>query len=601
MNYFFSHFTSSLSFRTLLLLCSLILVFRLCNISEKETSWDVLGYYLPLPATFIYEDPLMENREWIQQVNEERQLTDTLYQLSSTPDGRPMYFFLLGMAMLFLPFFLLGHGCAFVLDYPMDGFSMPYQVAMVVGGLLYTFVGLYFLRKILLHFFPEKLSSIVLLILVLATNYSHHLTLKNLETVNVLFLFVSILIWNTIQWHKNQRLVNLMGIGISITFMSLVKPSEILIVLLPLFYGVYNKATLKEKLKLINQHKNQFFWTILICILIASPQMSYWYVKTGSLFYDSYINPGVGLDVFSPYVIDSLFSFKKGWFVYTPVMLLSVIGFYFFLKKRREIALSFFLYFIFTSYIIFSWTEWWYGAAFSNRPLITVYPILAVSLGFFLQFLGTKSTAIKVFFTLFISAATLLNQFQWWQLRNGILDPYRMTKEYYLATFLKTSVTEEDRALLSVYRNFDGQHEFTQKEQYNLIATFPIASTTASAGFTLNPTKEFSPTFEKSFETLTNKDHIWVEVLVRYKNQEIDPHNLPLVVTHMNRKEGAYGYASSRLAVDNDAATNVIEHKSYYMTPHIRNGKDGLKIYLWNKEKIDIEIQQMVVKIYEHK
>jgi len=171
MNPVFTVLKSSFSSTILLVICLTILVFRLGNVSEKETSWDVLGYYLPLPATFIYDDPLMENRQWIEKVNEEKQLTDTLYQISSTPDGKPMYFFLLGMAMLFLPFFLLGHGSAFLLGYPMDGFSEPYQYALVLGGLFYTFLGLFYLRKTLLHFFTEKTSAIVLVIIVLGTNY----------------------------------------------------------------------------------------------------------------------------------------------------------------------------------------------------------------------------------------------------------------------------------------------------------------------------------------------------------------------------------------------------------------------------------------------
>ena len=601
MNHFLSHFNTSLSFKILLTLCALILVFRASTISEKETSWDVLGYYLPLPATFIYEDPLMKDRTWIERVNEDKKFTDTLYQISTAPDGSPMYFFLLGMAMLFLPFFWLGHGLAFLLDYPMDGFSMPYQIAMVIGGLVYTFIGLIYLRKILLHFFTEKLTSLVLLIMVLATNYSHHLTLKNLETVNVLFMFVAVLIWNTLQWHKTQKLINVLAIGISITFMSLVKPSEVLIVFLPIFYGVYNQESLLSKWKLIQANRTQFFWTFLVCLVIALPQMSYWYSRTGSLFYDSYINPGVGLDVLSPYVFESLFSFKKGWFLYTPVMILAVLGFYFFFKKKREIALSFFLYVLFTSYIIFSWTEWWYGAAFSNRPLITVYPIFAISLGFFLQFIGEKRRITKLFVLVFILGATFLNQFQWWQLREGILDPYRMTKEYYLATFLKTSATEADKKLLSVYRNFDGSHQFTNKSDYTLKSTFLVSPSDTSPSFLLTSSEEFSPVFEKPFESLTEKDHIWAEVMVTYTNSSMSKSKLPLVVAHMNRKEGAYGYSSSQLSVWSDSSQNELVHKSFYMTPNVRNSQDGLKIYLWNNSQAEMKIERMEVKIYEPK
>jgi len=101
----------SISLSTLALVLSILFVvgYRSANVSEKETSWDVLGYYLPLPATFIYEDALLENPTWIKDINEEKQLTGTLYQISTNDEGEPIYFFLLGMAILYLPFFLIGH------------------------------------------------------------------------------------------------------------------------------------------------------------------------------------------------------------------------------------------------------------------------------------------------------------------------------------------------------------------------------------------------------------------------------------------------------------------------------------------------------------
>ena len=61
-----------------------------------------------------------------------------------------------------------------------------------------------------------------------------------------------------------------------------------------------------------------------------------------------------------------------------------------------------------------------------------------------------------------------LNQFQWWQLKNYILDPYRTTKDFYQAIFLKTSVNENDLHLLSVNRDFTGLHKFENKSRYIL-------------------------------------------------------------------------------------------------------------------------------------
>ena len=174
-----------------------------------------------------------------------------------------------------------------------------------------------------------------------------------------------------------------MKIGISITLIGLIKPTEAIIVLFPLLWNVTSKQLLFEKVNLLKRYKKQLIYTVLICLLIALPQISYWYIKTGHIIYDSYKNPGVGLDLTSPHILNILFSYRKGWLIYTPIMLFSLIGFYHLFQNSKDIFYACFIYFISSFYIISSWSEWWYGAAFSVRPLITLYPILAISLGYF--------------------------------------------------------------------------------------------------------------------------------------------------------------------------------------------------------------------------
>lgn len=602
---------TSFSLIALLFSCLFILLFRVNNISEKETSWDVLGYYLPLPATFIYEDPLMEDRTWIEEINEERQLTGTLYQISTNDKNEPIYFFLLGMAILYLPFFLIGHGWAYFSGTPLDGFGMPYQYAMVLGAMLYTFIGLIYLRKILQQYFSDKITAVLILIVVFATNYSHHLTLKNLETVNVLFMFVALIIWNTTQWHKTHKLLNLIAIGMFITFMSLVKPSEILILFVPLLWGVYSIETAKAKLKLISKYRIQFVYAFSLCIVLALPQMGYWWVRTGHLFYDSYKNPGVGLDVFSPYILESLFSYKKGWLVYTPVMVLSLVGFYFLVKKAKQEKLSLLTYFLISFYIIVSWTEWWYGAGFSNRPLITIYPILAISMGFLLVEVNKKSRVLKVGVVLFVLACTFLNQFQWWQLRNGILEPYRTTKEYYWATFLATEATANDKEKLLIHRDFGEDYIFQDEESYQLVKTIEYNFDTLQGDFVISDvggnkfsrfdeSRQYSTTFQEKYRDLTQKDHLWVRVKVdcRYTNQTENKN--PSLVISMERKEGAYGYYARKIRSDfisEEWNTFSLD----YLTPNIRDRSDFLKVFVWNQGKSNFDMDNLKIELFERK
>jgi hypothetical protein len=213
-----SSFKRNLLSKVVLLLCLwFIIIYRFDSVNKTETSWDVFGYYLYLPATFIYDDPMLNDRTWVEKVNEKHHLTATIYQITETPDHQPMYFFLMGMSFLYLPFFLLGHGIAGIFGYPMDGFSEPYQYSLVFGGIVYTFIGLVFLRKLLLRLFSDKMVALLLIILLFTTNATHHLITKNLETVNFLFLLMCWLLFSTMRWHEDYKRKHLVQIGIAIS------------------------------------------------------------------------------------------------------------------------------------------------------------------------------------------------------------------------------------------------------------------------------------------------------------------------------------------------------------------------------------------------
>jgi hypothetical protein len=600
----------SITLVTLILICSFITAYRVANVSDRETSWDVLGYYLYLPATFIYHQPMLNDIEWLKKINAEKDLTGTLYQVSTNDQGEPMYFFLMGMSLFYLPFFLFGHFLAGLLGFPADGFSLPYQYALVIGGIIYTIIGLIYLRKNLRNFFSERISALVMIIIVFGTNYIHHLTLKNLETVNMLFMLVNIILWNTIKWHESYKFKNLAAIGIGSALTALVKPSEIFVVLLPLLWNVTSIDTFKEKIAMFWRRRKQVLGVIGISFLVALPQLLYWYFKTGHLLYDSYKNPGVGLDIFSPHIINILFSYRKGWLLYTPVMVFALIGWYFLFKENRKIFFATVSYFLVSFYIISSWSEWWYGAAFSGRPMITLYPILALCLGYFFLFLKNKKRIFKIAFGAVVVFFIFLNQFQWWQLKHYILDPYRTTKEYYWATFLKTKATDEDRKSLMIYRDFTGRMELTNPGDYQKSVLVDdkfddtgksqILSEENNSFYRFEENQEFDLFFESPYRELTHQDHVWVKasIDVRYPDNFDGP--LPCFVMTMERKEGSYRYFAPEMKVDSlDNQWKRLEFE--YLTPEIRNTRDRFKCYIWKRGKAVFDIDNIMIELYKKK
>mgnify|MGYP001161054577 CR=1 FL=1 len=601
---------NNLSKIVLLLCCAFIVGQRFSNVTEKEISWDVLGYYTYLPATIIHDDFLLEDVSWLKKEVSERDLAGTLYFISENSEGKPMYFFMMGMALFFLPWFLIGHAIALGFDFPSTGFSPPYVYALITGALVYTIAGAFVLRKILKKFFEDQLVALILIIIYLGTNTVHHLIAKDLETVNVLFLLSTIVIWNTLKWHETFRIKNLFAIGVSIGLMILVKPSEILIGLFPLLYGVTSMSSLKEKALLIVRHRISFLATIAIGVLILLPQLLYWHLLTGQFIYDSYNNPGVGLDWTTPYVTEVLFSFKKGWFIYTPVMILSLIGFICMYRKNKKLFWPSVIYFLLSFYLMSSWTEWWYGSSYSCRPIITLYPLLAISLGYFIKSLASAKQGVKYGSLMFVGLCIVLNQFQWWQFRSYIFHDFRMTKEYYQKVFLKTTVSTEDRKLLDYEPDFSGAvgmiEEFKRKDWLTINFSNPpvqinsekIKRVNNEAVFFIDSLDLWTFDLEHKVSDITSAKHFFLEYKITYRySSDVPEKGFPVLFSLVRRANGTYGSRGFDLKAAKRG--EWITESFNYSAPPIRNQNDFVISHIWNPSHSRIEIKNLQVDVYE--
>ena len=596
---------------TVLVITLLFIVFvRIDSLSNNELCWDVFGYYLYLPATFIHHDPMLNDITWIHKVMSELPISGTLYQLNRGPDNN-VYFFLMGMSILYGPFFFIGHIIALLTHFEPDGFSLPYQYSIALGMLVYTLLGLLLLRKILLKFFDDRIVAIVLAIIVIGTNYIHFVTFKNIDTANSLFFLLAVTTWFTLRWHETYRLKHLIILSISLALTLLVKPSEIVCVLIPIFWGVYNKKTFIDKIALIFKNFRQFIIAGIVFGLVVLPQVLYWKLDTGQFLFDSYVNPGVGLDFLSPHIVKILFSFRKGWLLYTPVMLFALFGFIYLYKSRKDIFYAILLYFLTTFYIIASWTEWWYGA----RPMITTYVVLSIPLGMTINKIFNSRIITKYLFSSIILFFIALNLFQWWQLRHYILDPYRTTRKYYFAIFGKTKIKPETRYLLSIERSFTGYEKFNDTPNYemrnigyydfsdkdtNLYNYYCYDSISRSIVLKLDSTRTFSPNVKIPYCGITNKDHAWLRSRVDILIPKGYDEEFPCLIMTFNRIEGNYCYRSNCISQEtyNTHEGKWIHVSMDYLTPEIRNKHDIFQAYIWHRGKKPIYIDNFRVNAY---
>ena len=419
-------------------------------------TWDAMGYYLYLPAHFIYHD--LHRMAFIPQILTEYAPTAGFYQAFQVPGGPAgnlVMKYPCGLAILEFPWFWIGHWAARGWGYPQDGFSAPYQIAIAFGGIAYSIIGLAVLRKVLLRYFPDLLTTLTLIIVVLGTNYFQYAVFDTAMAHNTSFTLYAVLLWCTIRWHESPRWYWAAGIGLALGLGVIVRPSEMVAVLIPLFWGIDSRPALRHKLALARHHWSHVALAIALGLLAVMPQLAYWKWATGHWLFYSYQEQGFSW--WRPHLWQVLFSFKKGWLIYTPLMILALAGLWVLWRQRRPVAVPILIYCLVNLWVVSAWDIWWYGGSIGQRALVQSYAALSLPLAALLgrwpgvPTRGGANPPLRYLLAWPILALfTTLNLFQTWQYMRSIIHPDEMNRRYYWAVFNNAQPTQADYALLDI-------------------------------------------------------------------------------------------------------------------------------------------------------
>lgn len=403
---------------------------------------DVISYYSYLPAAFIYHDLTF-------------QFTDSLPDdvkmkiwYLTDEDGKRFQKMSLGTSMMYLPFFMVGHAMASVLDsYPANGYSLPYQLMLCLSSMFFAFWGLILLRKILLQYFGRTATTLTLIAIGLGTNLFYYTTVEAPMTHAYNFFLFILVLYYTIKWHNKPALKYAALIGLGVGMAGVIRPTNILVGLVPLLYGMYDKKSIQDKWDLIKGHLWHVGMLAVVTFLCGVPLFLYWKYAMGTFLHYSYADEGFFFS--NPKLYEGLFGFRKGWLVYTPLMTLSLVG-WFFMKDLPKLKFAIPIFFILNYYVILSWWCWWYGGSFGLRTMIDSYGLLAVPIAALLQRFWESRRAIGAYGAiLLIAAFTTLNVFQMWQYRKTIIHWDSMSEKAYKAVFLSTTFPEDYQSLIN--------------------------------------------------------------------------------------------------------------------------------------------------------
>lgn len=436
---------------------------------------DSLGYYLHVVSAFVNQDV----GDYDQTITKLREINpaspdprEDKFGIRLTDKGRRYIKYTLGVPVMETPFFLLAHAWATISPkYEANGWTYPYRLLIGFSIVCYVTLAFYLLIGILLRYFTKKVVTLVVFALILATNLFYH-TNYVIMSHGFLFFQHSLLIYLTVQFFKKSSIGLAFAIGATVGLIALTRVPEIVVALVPLLWGVVSWTSFLERIQFFIKNYIYVIAAALGLAIVFSLQVSYWYYVSGHLVFNPY--EGETFNFLQPKYFKGFFHFKNGWLLYTPIMTLAIFGF-FVLRRYAKAVFWPVLGFVFLqAHIHYSYYAWTFFPGLGQRPMVETYPLLSFALAAAFAFFLEKKKSTWVPLTAVVLFA-MLNLFQTWQMREGVIWSERHNAAFYWETFgtMKSTINS-----LRAYDTKELQPDSTKLERIAVLFTESFEDTT---------------------------------------------------------------------------------------------------------------------------
>lgn len=363
---------------------------------------DQAGYYIYLPAHFIYNWDGHELPADIEAATGYGFQADTVSGIIRTK-------YPIGTALMQAPFFLVTHAWCQIAGKPVDGFSAPYIQSVMLAGIFWGCMGLFWLWGFLKRRSGEGVALLTVAFVWLGTGVLYYHSENSGMSHIYSFALFSLLLLHLDQV-KELRLGNMMLTGFLAGLIVLVRPTGVLGIT-----GIVLLLAADEKpwLPILKQRPQMLIPAILAGFLTLLPQLIYWKYARGSWVSYSYENESFS-NWQNPEIVKFWFSPNNGLFPYGPVWVFMVGALLWGSFRRERMALVGLGLFLVMSYLFSSWHIWFFGCGFGSRNMVEYTAILVLPFSMFLRkFLvtGKKFPRLVLAFFLILSCALSLKLF----------------------------------------------------------------------------------------------------------------------------------------------------------------------------------------------
>lgn len=523
------------------------------------------------------------------------------YEQINTVNGHSVIKYYSGTALLISPFFLVSYAIASIGHLPLDAYSELFQKVISLAGIFYLLLGLFFAAKLLQQFKISLFNTLLTLALFLfGSNLLTYTVIHPTMSHVYSFFAVSLFLWlfNSFLISRNKKYLLLSAVTLGLIY--LIRPFNIAIVAF-LWFFIDDWGSVFAILK---KHARTLLVSMLLFFLTISIQNILWFIQCREFFLWPYSHEGFYFT--HPEFFRVLFGFRKGLFVYTPLIGISLLGLMVLLWKNKVRFLIAISFLIIITYLLSAWWCWSYSDGFGMRPFIDFYVVFILLFALLLHNVRVWAKWGLVVLSMFPLGLNLLQNYQY---HKGIIHSEYMNRQRYQNVFLKTS-----DSFVNCFGGADDLLPYNRFEQHLILQTplMPNDSTPDSANIVYQRGETgkaycYDDRFETNFvDSVKNADELFRAnksyALIQLKKMDLHPTQF-----HKNLFVAALTYNDKKLAWFKTFPLEYYAHQPssrwHEMTytiilPKIQQKDFTLKFYIWNQSLDIFLVKDIQIKIY---
>jgi hypothetical protein len=360
------------------------LVVRLSGRTDPIWGADGIKYYAYLRSVMVDGD-LDFTREWESHYPGVMKIPEKT-ETGHAPDKLPV-----GFSLFSLPFFLLGDllyrlAGLFGPVGPPDGFSPYHEYAVCIGSMTYGLAGIFLSRRLVRRYAGEAETFAAITVVWLSTDLIYYF-FKEPFMSHILSLAVVAAFLNV--WHDGYGETGLrrwLLLGLLGGLVAMVRLQDAGFLILPGIEVVRNFFVWRkgegEKAALLRTLRN-----VLGMVCVAAVTFTPQWIAWKQIFGSAIVYPYRGERFFwlHPKLLAVLFSSNHGLFFFAPLLVLSLVGLFFFRRESNRFFPYFLAAFLVQLYVNAAWWNWWMGISFGARGFLSCMPIFFLGMAVFLK------------------------------------------------------------------------------------------------------------------------------------------------------------------------------------------------------------------------